>query len=293
MSQLLQVVLSGLATGSIYALAAVGFTLVWQAARTVNFAQGEFVMLPAFFVLIAMKVFGLPLAVALVAALLASIFVLGYLFKAAVVQPLLRQSQSLNLIIATMALSLLLKESVKTFYAGEAQPYPPLFPENSANIFGAVVSVQDVCIVISALAVVYLLTMFLDKTRVGRAMQAAAQNPNVAEILGVDVQRMTLYTFLINAAMAAFASFLITPIYLAKFSSGEALGLAAFIAAIIGGFNSIRGAVAGGILLGLLDNLTATYITASYRAALPLVLLIAVILLRPEGLFGKSEGRKV
>lgn len=293
MSQLLQVVLSGLATGSIYALAAVGFTLVWQAARTVNFAQGEFVMLPAFFVLIAMKALHLPLAAALVVALLASIFVLGYLFKAAIVQPLLHQSQSLNLIIATMALSLLLKESVKTFYAGEAQPYPPLFPETPAHILGAAVSLQDVCIVVAALAMVYLLTLFLDKTRVGRAMQAAAQNPGVAEILGVDVKRMTLYTFLINAAMAAVASFLVTPIYLAKFSSGEHLGLAAFIAAIIGGFNSIRGAVAGGIVIGLLDNLTATYITASYRAALPLVLLIAVILLRPEGLFGKAEGRKV
>lgn len=293
MSQFIQVILSGLATGSIYALAAVGFTLVWQAARTVNFAQGEFVMLPAFFVLAAMKFLHVPVSLALVLGLAFSIIALGYLFKQLIVQPLLYQQQSLNLIIATMALSLLLKESVKTFYSGQAEPFPSLFPDNSSNFFGAAVSLQDILIVISALAVVYLLTLFLDKTRTGRAMQAAAQNPNVAEILGVDVKRMTLYTFLINAALAAFASFLITPIYLAKFSSGEALGLAAFIAAIIGGFNSIRGAVAGGILLGLLDNITATYITASYRTALPLVLLIAVILLRPEGLFGKAEGRKV
>ena len=293
MSQFIQVILSGLATGSIYALAAVGFTLVWQAARTVNFAQGEFVMLPAFFVLAAMKFLHVPFSLALVLGLAFSIIALGYLFKQLIVQPLLYQQQSLNLIIATMALSLLLKESVKTFYSGQAEPFPSLFPDNSSNFFGAAVSLQDILIVISALAVVYLLTLFLDKTRTGRAMQAAAQNPNVAEILGVDVKRMTLYTFLINAALAAFASFLITPIYLAKFSSGEALGLAAFIAAIIGGFNSIRGAVAGGILLGLLDNITATYITASYRTALPLVLLIAVILLRPEGLFGKAEGRKV
>ncbi len=293
MSQFVQVILSGLATGSIYALAAVGFTLVWQAARTVNFAQGEFVTLPAFFVLIAMKIFGLPFIAALLIGLIASVIILGYLFKQTVVQPLLHQQQSLNLIIATMALSLLLKESVKTFYSGQAEPFPSLFPDTPMNILGAAVSLQDICIVVAALAVVYALTLFLDKTRTGRAMQAAAQNANVAEILGVDVKRMTLYTFLINAALAAFASFLITPIYLAKFSSGEAIGLAAFIAAIIGGFNSIRGAVAGGILLGLLDNITATYITASYRAALPLVLLIAVILLRPEGLFGKSEGRKV
>jgi len=293
MSQFIQVILSGLATGSIYALAAVGFTLVWQAARTVNFAQGEFVMLPAFFVLAAIKFLGLGFVPALFIGLIASIIVMGLLFQRVIVRPLQNQTQSLNLIIATMALSLFLKESVKTFYSGQASPFPSMFPDTSTTILGAAISIQDVCIVVAALAVVYCLTLFLDKTRTGRAMQASAQNPAVAEILGVDVKRMTLYTFLINAALAAFASFLISPIYLAKFSNGEVLSLAAFIAAIIGGFNSIRGAVAGGILLGLLDNITATYITASYRAALPLALLIAFILLRPEGLFGKAEGRKV
>jgi len=211
MSQLIQVILSGLATGSIYALAAVGFTLVWQAARTVNFAQGEFVMLPAFFVLAAIQFLHVPFAIALLIGLAASVFVLGYLFKSLVVQPLLYQQQSLNLIIATMALSLLLKESVKTFYSGQASPFPSPFPEGQAHVLGAVVSVEDVCILVAALAVVYCLTLFLDKTRTGRAMQAAAQNPNVAEILGVDVKRMTLYTFLINAALAAFALGAINP----------------------------------------------------------------------------------
>jgi branched-chain amino acid transport system permease protein len=104
---------------------------------------------------------------------------------------------------------------------------------------------------------------------------------------------MTLYTFLINATLAAVASFLISPVYLAKFSNGETIGLIAFIAAIVGGFNQIRGALAGGLLIGVLDNLTATYVTTEYRAALPLVLLIVVILVKPEGLFGTKEGRAV
>jgi branched-chain amino acid transport system permease protein len=124
-------------------------------------------------------------------------------------------------------------------------------------------------------------------------MQATAQNPRVAEILGVNIKRMVLYTFLVNAALAALASFLISPIYLAKFSNGETLGLVAFIAAIVGGFNQVRGALAGGLLIGVLDNLTATYVTTEYRAALPLVLLIAIILWRPQGLLGVDEGRKV
>ena len=294
MDQFLQVLLSGLATGSIYALAAIGFALIWQAAQTVNFAQGEFVMLPAFFVLIAMNS-GLPLTAALVVALAASVFVLGYLFKRLVVEPMISHGHrgGLSLIIATMALAILLKESVKEFYGAEAQPFPELVSSGTLKFFGAVVSVTDIAHLAISLGVVVLLTLFLNRTLTGRAMQATAQSPEVAEILGVDIRRMILYTFLINAALAALASFLITPVYLAKFSNGEYLGLIAFIAAIVGGFNQIRGALAGGLLIGVLDNITATYITAEYRAAVPLVLLIVVILFRPQGLLGTAEGRSV
>ena len=294
MQQFLQVLMSGLATGSIYALAAIGFTLVWQAAQTVNFAQGEFVMLPAFFLLMAMGA-GLPLPLAILVALAASILVLGYLFKRLIVEPMKasKAGGGLPLVIATMALAILLRESVKEFYGAEAQPFPELVSGGSLNIFGAVISVTDIAHLFISLAVVVALTLVLNRTRTGRAMQATAQNPDVAGILGVDTKRMVLYTFLINAALASLASFLITPFYLAKFSNGEYLGLIAFIAAIVGGFNQIRGALAGGLLIGVLDNMTATYLTAEYRAAVPLVLLIVIILWRPEGLLGTPEGRKV
>jgi len=292
MPEFLQVLLSGLATGSIYALAAIGFTLIWQAARTVNFAQGEFVMLPAFFVLIAIHWFGWPLWAALAFGLVTAVIVLGVLFKKLIVEPILPNT-GLPLIIATMALSILLKEGTKYFYGAEAQPFPHLFPQTTMNVAGAVVSVQDVLNLVVSLACVVALTLFLDRTRTGRCIQATAQNPAVAEILGVKTRRMVLYTFLINAALAALASFLISPIYLAKFSNGETLGIVAFIAAIVGGFNQIRGALVGGLLIGVLDNLIATYVTASYRAALPLVLLIVIIMWRPQGLLGTSEGREV
>ena len=124
-------------------------------------------------------------------------------------------------------------------------------------------------------------------------MQAAAQNPTVARIIGVPVERMILYTFLINGALVALASLLISPIYLAKFSNGDTLGLAAFIAAIVGGFNQIRGAIVGGLLLGVVDNLSAAYVSTQYRGAIPLFLLIAIILLRPNGLLGRAEERTV
>lgn len=292
MSQFLQVLLSGLSTGAIYALAAIGFTLIWQAAQTVNFAQGEFVMLPAFFVLIGVHWLHMPLWLALVFGLILAVIVLGLLFQRVVVAPMLPNG-GLPLIIATMALSIFLKEGVKQFYGAEAQPFPSLFPQTTMSWGGAVVSVQDSMNLVVSLAIVAGLTLFLDRTRTGRCMQATAQNPGVAEILGVNIKRMVLYTFLVNAALAALASFLISPIYLAKFSNGETLGLVAFIAAIVGGFNQIRGALAGGLLIGVLDNLTATYVTTEYRAALPLVLLIVFILWRPQGLLGVDEGRKV
>jgi branched-chain amino acid transport system permease protein len=284
--------LSGLSTGAIYALVAIGFTLVWQSAQTVNFAQGEFVMVPAFLALAATRFLHLPLWAALLVALVLSVLLLGFAFKKLVVDPI-RVSGGISLIIATIALATLLKESAKEFYSAEAQPFPAMFPTYPINVFGSVFSLQDLFNLLIALAIVVVLTLFLNRTRTGRSMQATAQSPEVAEILGINVKRMILYTFLINAALAALASFLITPVYLAKFSNGETLGLIAFIAAIVGGLNQIRGALAGGLLIGVLDNLTATYVTTQYRAALPLVLLIAIILLRPQGLLGTSEGRVV
>lgn len=292
MSEFVQIVLSGLATGSIYALAAIGFTLLWQASQTINFAQGEFVMLPAFFVLIGMHVLGLPMSVSIALALVLSLLILGLAFKKLVIEPMLPHG-TLPIVMATIALGLLMKEAVKEFYSAEAQPFPALLPGDTIQVFGATISVQDMANLAISMLAVLALQLFLNGTRTGRSMQATAQNPAVAEILGVNIKRMVLYTFLINAALAAIASILISPIYLAKFSNGESLGLVAFIAAIVGGFNQIRGALVGGLLIGVIDNLAATYVSAQYRAAVPLILLILIILVRPQGLLGKAEGRAV
>jgi branched-chain amino acid transport system permease protein len=292
MADFLQLLISGLATGGIYALVAIGFTLLWQTSQTINFAQGEFVMLPAFFVLIAMGAFGLPFWAAVGVGILVSALVLGVLFKRLLVDPMLRHGV-LPLAIATMALAVFLKEAVKDFYSAEAQPFPPLAAATNVSVFGAAIAVQSLIVVAIAVAAVVALQLFLNRTRTGRMMQATAQNPSVARILGIPVERMILIAFVINAVLAALASALVTPIYLAKFSNGEYLGIAAFIAAIVGGFNQVRGAIAGGLLLGVIDNFSAAYLSAQYRAAIPLVLLIVVILFRPQGLLGRAEERTV
>jgi branched-chain amino acid transport system permease protein len=291
MASFIQLLVSGLATGAIYALVAVGFSLLWQTSQTINFAQGEFVMLPAFFILAAMNA-GAPFWLAVLIGIALSVVVLGWLFKVVIVDPMLKYGV-LPLVISTIALSLFLKEAAKDFYSAQAQPFPTLVPATDLEVFGAVVSTQSLAVLLVAIVTVLALHLLLHKTRLGRSMQATAQNPTLARILGIPVQRMVLYTFLLNGVLVAIASILITPIYLAKFTNGEVLGMAAFLAAIIGGFNQVRGAILGGLILGVLDNLSAVYISSQYRGAFPLLILIAVILLRPHGLLGRAEERSV
>jgi branched-chain amino acid transport system permease protein len=291
MASFIQLLVSGLATGAIYALIAVGFTLLWQTSQTINFAQGEFVMLPAFFILIAMN-YGAPFWLACLVGIAVSIVVLGITFKVIIVDPMLKHGV-LPLVISSIALALFLKEAVKDFYSSQAQPFPVLVDAADVHVFGAVISSQSLVVLAVAIATVVGMTFLLNKTRLGRMMQATAQNPILARILGVPVRRMVLYTFLLNAVLCAIASILISPIYLAKFTNGETLGMAAFLAAIIGGFNQVRGAILGGIILGILDNLSAAYLSSQYRAAFPLLILIVVILVRPQGLLGRVEERTV
>ncbi|MFL5124784.1 MAG: branched-chain amino acid ABC transporter permease [Microvirga sp.] len=291
MATLVNILIAGLATGAIYALVAIGFTLLWQTSQTINFAQGEFVMLPAFFMLAAANI-GLPFWAAVLIGFAVTMLLLGWGFKRLLVDPMLRHGV-LPLAIATMALSVFMREAVKEFFTAEAQPFPSIVPATNVEILGAVVSLQNIGALGVAVAAVLALQHLLTRTSVGHQMQATAQNPTVARILGVPVDRMILYTFLINAGLVALASLLITPIYLAKFSSGEVLGQAAFIAAIVGGFNQVRGAIAGGLLIGVLDNLAASYVSTQYRAAVPLIFLIVVILFRPQGLMGRAEERTV
>jgi branched-chain amino acid transport system permease protein len=288
----IQLLISGLATGGIYALTAVGFTLLWQTSQTINFAQGEFVMLPAFFVLIAMGSFGMPFWLAVVVAMVVSVIALGVAFKKVIIDPMIMHGV-LPIVIATIGLSIFMREAVREFYGADAWPFPPLAAATNITIFGAGIAVQSLIVLGISILTVVLLQIFLSRTRTGRAMQATAQNPYVARLLGVRVERMILYTFMINAALVMIASLLITPIYLAKFTNGELLGLYAFIAAIIGGFNQMRGAIVGGLLLGVIDNLTAAYISTQYRLVVPLFFLIVIILFRPQGLLGRVEERTV
>lgn len=291
MSEFIQLLISGTATGGTYALAALGFTLLWQASGTVNFATGEFVMVPAFLMLFALAA-GAPLWLAFVVASLLGALVLGWGFKASMVDPLRRHGGH-SLVIATMGLSIGLKNLFKAGYSAEAHPFPSVFSDSLFSIGELRISYTDVGTLLVAFLIVGGLQAFLNKTVTGRAMQACAQNTEAASVLGIKVNRMILYTFLINAVLGAVAAVLVTPVYLAKFDMGDAIGGKAFFAAIIGGFNETRGALLGGVLIGVLENLMGHYVSPAYKEAAVLMLFLVVILFRPEGLMGKAEERKV
>ena len=291
MTDFLQLFFSGLATGSIYALAALGFTLLWQAAGTINFAQGEFVMLPAFMMLGFMAM-GAPLLVSFGLAAIVSVLVLGWAFKKSVVDPLLRFG-IMPIVVATIGLSIFMRNGVRAGYSAEAHPFPSLFGDTLFRVAGVTITMADLGTLVLALLIVLGTQAFLAKTVTGRAMQAVAQNTESASVLGINVPRMIFYTFAINAVLACAAALLVTPTYLAKFDMGEGLGTKAFFAAIIGGFNNSRGALLGGLIVGVSENLAAAYISPAYKDAVALVIFMVVILFKPQGLLGKKEERKV
>jgi branched-chain amino acid transport system permease protein len=292
LGEFVQLVVSGMAAGTIYGLAALGFTLLWQASGTINFAQGEFVMVPSFLMLLFAGIAGVPFWLAFLLACAVAMLLLGYGFKRIIVDPLIRHGV-IPLVIATLGLSIGVKQLVKAGYGAQAEPFPSPFPDGELSLAGVSLSYADVGTLLVAMLIVLGIQAFLERTLTGRSMQAVAQNTDAAKVLGIDVQRMVLYTFLLNAVLATVAALLVAPTYLAKFDMGDTMGQKAFFAAIIGGFNQTRGALLGGVLIGILENLVGFYLSPAYKEGVALMLFLLVILFRPEGLLGRAEERKI
>ena len=288
MTDFAQLLVAGVSIGSIYAMTAIGFVLLWQTSSTINFAQGEFIVLPAFTMVLFWVVFRFPFAAALLATILVSTLLLGLLVHRLLVARLLRAGV-LPLLIATLGLSLLIRYSLQQFWTPLALPFPPLFSRVPIRLGAIVLPWEELMNVLFAGAVIGALQLFITRTKVGWAMQAVAQNRTLAAVLGIDVSRLVTLTFVLNAALTAVAALLIAPVYLVKYDIGIGLGLKAFYAAIIGGFNQIRGALLGGLLVGVVETFSAAYVSGPFRDAVALVILIAVLLWKPEGLWGVKE----
>ena len=282
-----QLIVGGIATGAIYALMAMGFSLLWQTSQTINFGQGEFVTAAAFIMLIFYDSLNLPYVLSLVLTIVAAVGILGILFRKVVVERLLKKGL-LSLICATIAVSIMIRNSL-IFYTAESRPFPSLVSKEAISILSIRLSPLDILNIVLATLVIVALQLFIRKTKPGKALQAVAQNRDVAEVLGIDVARMTTLAFAINAIIVTFAAILVAPVYAAKYNMGIALGLRAFYAAIIGGFNQIRGALLGGILIGLIEVFIIAYVTSEYSEVVILLMVIGIILFKPEGIWGTKE----
>ena len=200
---------------------------------------------------------------------------------------------TMPIVVATIGLAIAARNGVRAGYSAEAHTIPSLFADKLFQVAGVNVSLADIGTLAVALALVLGTQWYLSKTVTGRAMQAVAQNTESATVLGINVPRMIFYTFATNAVLACAAALLVTPTYLAKFDMGESLGTKAFFAAIIGGFNNSRGALLGGIIVGVAENLAAAYISPAYKDAVALIIFMVVILFKPQGLLGIKVERKV
>jgi branched-chain amino acid transport system permease protein len=285
---ILQLFIKGLSLGAIYALIAIGFSLLWQTSRTINFAQGEFVTLPAFIMVLLAFVLKIPFAIALILTMIISGFLLGYLMNRVLVRPLIEEGV-LPLVVATIALGFMIRDSLIISWTPEALHFPSLVPKIPLHLGSATFSAVDLWNIFIATLIITGLNLFVKKTKTGKALQAVSQDREVANILGINVPKMILFAFMLNAIISAFSAILIAPIYMVKYDMGVELGLKAFYAAIIGGFNQTRGALLGGLLVGLIETFTAAYISTQYKGAFVLIILMVVILFKPEGLLGEKE----
>ena len=288
MTDFIQFLLAGVSIGAIYAMIALGFVLLWQTSNTINFAEGEFVVLPAFVMVLFWVHLEWTFLPAMLATIAVSTLLLGVFMRKALIARLLEQGL-LPVIIATIGLALFIRYSLSEFWTPQAMNFPPVFARESMRLGDLIVPWEELMNVLVAGLAIGALHLFITRTRLGWALQAIAQNRPLATVLGIDVAGLVTLIFVLNAALTAGAAILIAPIYLVKYDIGIQLGLKAFYAAIIGGFNQIRGALLGGLLVGVVETLTAAYLTNTFRDGVVLSILIAVLMLKPEGIWGVKE----
>jgi branched-chain amino acid transport system permease protein len=290
MDELLQFLISGLKSGAIYALVALGFTIVFAATGAINFAQGEFFMLGgmlgAFF-----TGMGLPLPIAALAAIVATAAI-GAVFELLAVRPI-KGGDPLRIIMVTIGGSVVMRQLALHLFGPDERTLEPFSAGASLKGLGAAVERQTIWIwVLTAIAVVALALLYR-RTMFGRAMRATSIRHDAARLVGISTDRMVTASFALAAALGALAGLAVAPLTQTSFNVGAGMGVKGFAAAILGGLGNPVAAVGGGLILGLLESLTAGYIDSTYRDAVALVVLLVVLFVRPQGLLGGSGRVKV
>jgi branched-chain amino acid transport system permease protein len=289
--QILQYTLSGLSTGAIYALIGIGFSIIYNSTGIINFAQGEFVMLGGMLTLFFLDTLKLPLWLAMPCAVAASTMT-GVLFERLAIRPL-RHPTPINLVIITIGGSILLRGLSMLLWDKDTHALPPFSGEEPIAIGGATILPQHLWILGVTLLIVAANKFYFSYTISGKAMRACAYNRRAAGLVGIDVRRMVLFSFIISSAMGSVAGIIVAPLTMTSYDVGIMLGLKGFCAAIIGGMSSGVGTVAGGLILGVLESLGAGLISSGYKDAIAFIILLLILFIRPRGLFGKAQSERV
>ena len=281
---LVQYLITGLTIGSVYAMVAVGFNIIYNVTEIINLAQGEFVVLGGLVMVLLQVQFGLH---PLIAFFLTIMIVLGIgmLLDRLAIRTI-RQPSVLTLIIATIAASMIIKGSAMYVWGKDPYDLPAFSGRTPIAFLGAIIQPQALWIFGFLILVVVLLTLFFERTILGKAMKASADNPEAATLVGINVNHMILLSFALSAAIGALAGIGLTPMALMEYDRGAMLGIKGFAAVILGGLGSFPGAVLGGLLLGLIESLGAGYISSGYKDAFALIALLLLLFLKPSGLLG-------
>jgi branched-chain amino acid transport system permease protein len=281
--QFLQYIFSGITSGSVYALTAIGFTLVFSATQIINFAQGQMVMLGG---MLGVSLYnaGLPLWACFLGAV-AIVALISVGMEEVAIRPLMRKGV-LAQIIATVGASFVLETAAMLIWGRDAQALPPFSGDEPISIGRATIVPQTLWVVGLTVVVVVGLTIFYRKSLFGTAIRACAVNPSAARLQGISYRKVVIFTFALTGAIAAAAGVMVTPISFMSYSSGTLLGLKGFAAATLGGLGNPLGAVVGGFALGIIEALAVGVVSAGYKDAIAFVILLLVLFIRPAGLMG-------
>jgi branched-chain amino acid transport system permease protein len=290
MAGLLQFVFSGLTVGAVYALVGLGFTLIYNSSGIINFAQGEFVMLGGMITVFA-TLAGVPLFWAALIAIAATAAV-GVALHRCAIEPAHAPSPVV-LIMITIGASIFLQGIAQQVFDKRFHSLPPFISGEPLRLAGAAILPQSILVLACAAAIVVGLWLFIDRTLFGKALIATAANRLAAQLIGIDTRKLIDFSFGLSAAIGAVAGILITPITLTSYDAGTVLALKGFAAAMLGGMGSGVGAVMGGVVLGLLEALSAGYISSNYKDAVAFLIILLVLVFMPQGLFGRARVERV
>jgi branched-chain amino acid transport system permease protein len=289
--QLLQYIFSGLSTGAIYSLIGIGFAIIYNSTGIINFAQGEFVMLGGMMTYFFLTVVQLPLAVAMILAILLSTAA-GILFERLAIRPL-KNATPLSLVIITIGGSILIRGLSMLVWGKDTHSLPTFSGNEPLTLGGATLLPQHLWIFAITIVVIAVNRYFFFHTISGKAMRACSHNRRASSLVGIGVKRMVLFAFAISSSMGSVAGLITAPLTMTSYDVGIMLGLKGFCAAIIGGMSSGVGTVFGGLLLGVLESLGAGLISSGYKDAIAFIILLLILFIRPQGLFRKAETERV